>query len=71
VIKPAVVDTATGKETAPLVAVKFGLFLNSIIEFLIVAFTVFCVVKAMNKIVNNGLLPNPFRKPAPPAPPAA
>ena len=65
VLKPAVLDAA-GKETAPAVAVKYGIFFNTIIEFLIVAFSVFCVVKAMNRVVNNGLLPNPFRKPEPP-----
>lgn len=65
VLKAAVVDAA-GKETAPAVAVKYGMFINTIIEFLIVAFSVFCVVKAMNKVMSQGLLPNPFRKPEPP-----
>jgi len=34
--------------TAPAVALRYGLFLNSLVDFTIVAFALFMVVKAMN-----------------------
>ena len=40
------------------VEIKYGLFLNAVITFLVTAFAVFLLVKAVNR----------FRKPAPPAP---
>lgn len=42
VLKPA---TETTKE----VAIKYGVFFNQIIDFVIVAFAIFLVIKAMNK----------------------
>jgi len=35
---------------APAVTVQYGFFINSIITFLIVAFVIFIVMKAMNEI---------------------
>lgn len=35
----------------PMVAVRYGMFVNTVIEFLIVALTVFVVVKAMNRVI--------------------
>ena len=35
-------------ETAPAVVMKWGVFINSIITFIIVAFSMFLIVKAMN-----------------------
>lgn len=49
VISPAVVG-ADGTETAAEIAVKFGAFIMAMIDFLIVAFVMFMIVKAMNKI---------------------
>jgi len=59
VIKPAVTD-ATGTETAAEVAVMYGTLIGVTIEFIIVAFVMFLVVKAVNKM-----------KKAEPAPPPA
>jgi large conductance mechanosensitive channel len=61
VVSPARFDAA-GRETAAEVAVKHGVFLQAIVDFLIVAFVIFLVVKAYNRI----------RRPAEaaPAPPA-
>ena len=42
---------------------KFGSFINSIINFLIIAFVVFLIVKSVNK-----LMPKPEKKPAGPTP---
>jgi large conductance mechanosensitive channel len=47
VIKNAVIG-ANGKETAPEVAIKYGEFINSCVDFLIIAFVMFMVVKAIN-----------------------
>ncbi|AEW85125.1 large-conductance mechanosensitive channel protein MscL [Flavobacterium columnare NBRC 100251 = ATCC 23463] len=49
VLKEAVLDPA-GKETAPAVAIEWGLFLTAVIDFLIVAFVMFLIIKAMNKM---------------------
>jgi len=48
-----------GAPEAPVV-LKYGLFIQTLIDFLIIAFCVFLLVKAVNKL----------RKPAPAAPPA-
>jgi large conductance mechanosensitive channel len=48
-IQSAVVD-ASGKVTSPEVAIKYGYFINTIITFLIVAFAIFMVVRAYNKM---------------------
>ena len=37
-------------EVIPAVAVRYGLFINNVIDFLIVAFTVFMVVKMVNRL---------------------
>ena len=47
VLKAAVLDAA-GEVAKPEVAVNFGLFLAAILNFLIVAFAVFCMIKAIN-----------------------
>jgi large conductance mechanosensitive channel len=52
VLKPAA-------ENAPEVAISYGLFINAVVKFLIVAWVIFLVVKAMNSL----------KKPAPAAAP--
>lgn len=59
VINPAQIG-ADGKEIAAEVAIKYGDFIQSIINFLIVAFVIFLVIKAYNRM----------RKPAEEAPAA-
>ena len=49
VLKPAVMDAA-GKIVTEAVAVKWGDFLTSIINFIIVAFVMFLVIKAINNM---------------------
>lgn len=41
-------------ETTPAVAIKYGLFINKIINFCVVAFSMFLVVKGMNQLKRNG-----------------
>lgn len=40
-------------EAVPAVAIRYGMLLNTVIEFLIVAFSVFMVVKFMNKMLQK------------------
>ena len=47
VLKEAVVD-ASGAEVAAEVAIKYGSFLATIVDFLIIAFAVFCLIKFLN-----------------------
>ena len=54
-VKQATVDAA-GK-ASPAVVIGYGKFINNVIDFVIVAFCIFLMIKAMNAL----------RKPAPPA----
>ncbi|WP_166206756.1 large-conductance mechanosensitive channel protein MscL [Cognatiluteimonas telluris] len=58
VLKPETVDAA-GKKVAE-VAVQYGMFIQTLIDFLIIAFVIFLVLKAYNRM----------RRPAVEAPPA-
>jgi len=49
VLKEAVTD-ASGKITAEAVAVKWGDFLTAVINFIIVAFVMFLVIKSINSM---------------------
>jgi len=49
VLKKATVFSATG-EPLDAVALRYGLFINTLIDFLIVAFTIFVVIKAVNRL---------------------
>lgn len=50
--------TLADAKKAGVATLSYGLFLNSVIEFLIVAFAIFLMVKQLNRL----------KKPAPPAP---
>jgi large conductance mechanosensitive channel len=49
VIREAGVNEAGA--AVPEVAIRYGAFINTLIEFVIVAFSVFVVVKVMNKVI--------------------
>lgn len=54
------------EEGQPAVMLKYGMFINTVIDFLIIAFAIFMVIKAM-----NALKKKEEEKPAaPPEPPA-
>ncbi len=55
VLKPGVA-ASDGVTAIPEVAILYGQFTNTIVEFVIVAFSVFMVVKVMNRVVMNRLL---------------
>lgn len=59
----AVLPTPTGKG----VEIKYGLFLNAVIKFLITAFAIFLLVKAMNTA--KARFDKPATSSAPPPPP--
>ena len=61
-IAQAVTD-ATGKVTKPEVAIGYGAFINTLINFLIVAAVIFMVIKAINSLKRK-------EAEAPAAPPA-
>ena len=48
VLKEAVLDE-TGAEVAAAVSVNYGNLISVIVNFIIIAFAIFCVVKALNK----------------------
>ena len=50
IILKAAAVSPTG-EDIPAVALRYGQFINTVIDFLIVAFTMFVVIKIMNKIL--------------------
>ena len=77
VLKEAVLD-AEGAVVTAEVAMNFGLFLSTIVDFLITAFAVFCVIKvingmrakaeAMKKQEEEAAAAEPETPPAPPEP---
>ena len=73
VLKQAVLD-AEGAVVSPEVAVKFGSTIAIILDFIIIAFAVFCLVKALNTLhrkKEEKPAPEPDPEPAtPPAPTA-
>lgn len=61
VLKPA--DDSDPAHKVAEVAIQYGAFINTIIQFLIIAFAIFLVVKLINKLVRK-------EEAAPAAPPA-
>jgi large conductance mechanosensitive channel len=61
VLKPA--DASNPARKVAEVAVQYGAFINTLIQFVIIAFAIFIVVKAINKLTR--------RQPAAPAAPPA
>ena len=57
-------DTLAAAQEAGAVTMNWGLFINSVISFLIVAFALFLVIKAMNRLKREE-----EKKPEPAAPP--
>jgi large conductance mechanosensitive channel len=62
VIKQAVLDNA-GAIAKPAVTLNYGLFINTVIDFIIIAFAIFMMIKAMNNLKK--------KEEAAPAPPPA
>jgi large conductance mechanosensitive channel len=67
VLKAAEVDE-TGAETAAEIAVNYGNLIAVILDFIIIAFAVFCMVKAINKMhdkLSKPAEPEPEKAPEP------
>ena len=69
VLKEAVLG-ADGAEVAKEVAITYGNTIAIILDFIIIAFAVFCMVKALNNLhkKTEEPAPEPEPEPAPPAP---
>jgi large conductance mechanosensitive channel len=65
VIKKAVIEG--GAEVAPAVTWNYGAFIQQVVDFTILAFCVFMMVKVMNKLLKKEEA-KPAPAPAPPAP---
>jgi large conductance mechanosensitive channel len=65
VIKKAVIEG--GAEIAPAVTWNYGAFIQQVVDFTILAFCVFMMVKVMNKLLKKEEA-KPAPAPAPPAP---
>jgi large conductance mechanosensitive channel len=65
VLKDQVVDAA-GQVTSQAVAINYGNFIQTTVDFLIIAFAIFMMIKAMNSLKKKEEAP--AEEPAPPAP---
>lgn len=68
VLSPAEIDPATGAELVAENAVRYGLFIQFIIDFLIIAMAVFVFVKVLNSAKNICLKKEEEAKAQEPAP---
>lgn len=68
ILKEAVLD-ASGAEVTAAVSINYGAFLATILDFLIIAFAVFCLIKGINKL-HRKKEEAPAAPPAPPEPSA-
>jgi large conductance mechanosensitive channel len=59
------VDTLAAAKAAKVPVLAYGVFLNTVIEFLIVAFVIFLIVKAANKLQKPAPVAAPTTKPCP------
>lgn len=53
--KNLAVTLVDATETAPAVTVKYGFFINTVLDFVIVAFCIFMVIKLMNTATKREL----------------
>ena len=64
-LKDAVTDPATGAVVKDAVAMKIGNFIQALVDFTIIAFSIFLIIKGINKLSTKK-----EEAPAPTAPPA-
>ena len=70
VLKAAVAGADGAIDPATEVAIKYGSFLATILDFLIIAFAVFCLIKFLNGLHRKKEEEAPAAPPAPPGPSA-
>lgn len=66
VLKEAVTDVS-GKITSPETSIRYGEFITILIDFILVSFVVFLLIKAINKAKRNQESPAPAPPPGPTA----
>lgn len=66
VLKPAVLED--GKEVAAAVTLNYGNFLQVTFDFIIIAFSIFLLIKLLTKLTAKKKAAVPAAPPAPPAP---
>jgi large conductance mechanosensitive channel len=64
ILKGAPAETLAAAKAAKDVTINYGLFLNTVINFLIVAFVLFLLIRTINKLQDTR--PAPGAAPAPP-----
>ena len=69
VLKQAVIEN--GEEIAAAVTINYGAFLATILDFLIIAFVIFCMIKAINSMHRKKEEPAPEPAPEPEPEPSA
>ena len=69
VLKQAVLDVDGVTELSPAVCINYGTFLSTILDFLIIAFAVFCLIRFLNNL-HRKKEEAPAAPPAPPEPSA-
>jgi len=67
IMKDAVTDPMTGKVTAA-VALKYGSFIQTLVDFIIIAFSVFMIIKGIMNMKKKQVEEQPAAPAAPPAP---
>ncbi len=65
VLTPATIDPATGEETTAAVLIKYGAFIQNIVDFLIIAFCIFVAIRMLAKLKKKEEAPAPAAPPAP------
>src|SRR5450759_2546655 len=65
ILKDPVLDVA-GKVTKQAVSISYGNFIQTTVDFLIIAFAIFMMIKAMNSLKKKGEVP--VEAPTPPPP---
>lgn len=53
VLKDPVADPKNPVLMLPAVTIRYGMFINTILEFIVIAFSVFMVVKFMNRLITK------------------
>jgi large conductance mechanosensitive channel len=64
-IREAVMDPATGKVAKEAVTLKYGNFIQTLVDFTIVAFAIFMMVKAVMNLTRKKTEEVPAEPPAP------
>ncbi len=62
---PGVYETLAAAKAAGAVTINYGLFINTIISFIIIAFAVFMLIRAVNKLKREAPPPAPDTKQCP------